>query len=972
MTRSIRALTVVAALLAGLSMNSTGFGKTVGLWTVSPRYATAAITNTLSAAGWTVVTLGNADLDEGAKLAGLDVIFMPGGWDVYGLAGFKARRNLVRFVAGGKGLLDSAVVTSRRPLFPQVGISDGYGNGQAFSPVGENDLAKAMGAAYPLSDPVYLKAKPGPAGEVFAATNQTPVGLCGPAYGGRYVLFGGSFCRMDAGKPSLPAPKLLLACLEWLASAPPRSASETEANRAMADLDFLRQEKKSDWTRNESLWNGSISRVPEMHLRLRRVLEKRMFALGELNRVLSGETQARGRALTNELQQAMNRLDARYREVRAETDARIEKLEAAELTADQPVLSREAVSEQMLPQAQMDDLTARFDKAIAELRGALPVMPAIMPGTVEERLRNDPLMAPYYTGAIIPTPQQVEYRDEFVPMGHVAIVVGKDVENPGPLVDVLVERIVRYGGQAAVVRSPGVAHTAVVSLGDTKEARSVHGLPAVPQRDEGYILHAAKNGDKPLFVLKGHDRLGTLWSIASLMQMIHWKDGRTLARAVSVADYPRLKKRGLILTGSDFFHPARNRNGTILSHPNTELRLRQNRLLMLVGKFNEPCYQKLIEADCYSRDWKHPDLMPPDAHIEEDLAAMGRNLTPLGISWWAGIRPHAAGASSPDELAHKLSADEASVRALTYYARQAEQAGGHLAILLDDIRFPITPYDQERLGTAREVDTFVVTSVLARVKKDYPKARLLVCPPFYWGPGGSGWRSYGEDREEYLRMIGDRWPLEVDVFWSGRQVNATTLATREHYEWWSGLTKRKPYRWQNCAAYWCHLARRHYPTDPLDSLWQNDWDGQFDVLGWYGFNGGDIPRYCVTDTLSGDFQWNPEAYGKEKKASALRSIRETAEKFIGAGSWPLLVAVTTPLSAFDEFYTGETRDPAKRRAIDQAAARAYDTLNARRNETMAALKALEARYPAGLKHWSALESFAGWANGVDRFKPGKP
>ena len=73
---------------------------------------------------------------------------------------------------------------------------------------------------------------------------------------------------------------------------------------------------------------------------------------------------------------------------------------------------------------------------------------ASAPTAIEEKFRNDPLMMPYYTGHILPTPQKVEYRDEFLPLGNVAIVVGKDVVNPDPLVGVLMDRIVRYGGKA--------------------------------------------------------------------------------------------------------------------------------------------------------------------------------------------------------------------------------------------------------------------------------------------------------------------------------------------------------------------------------------------------------------------------------------------------------------------------------------------------------------------------------------------
>lgn len=993
------------------------WGKTVGLWKVAPVYVTEPITKVLDEGGWRVVTVGNKELADGAVLAEIDVLFLPGGWDAYWFAGFKARRNLVKFVAGGKGLLVSAVRTATRPLLPQVGMTDGYVSGLLVSASGENELAKTIDKPFSSGESSFLRVKAGPAGRVFAVSDKDPVGVYGEAYGGRYVLFGASFCRMEAekGKELLEgtAQQLLLACLNWAASAPDRSAAERSRLQAEADLDFLRTERRCDLTRNEDAWVGNLSLVPEIHRRLSLLLEKRQFALGDLTRSLEGEPLARCKTLSDEVHQTVDRLASRYKDVRADIDAQIAKMDFDQLAEENPfvdaakVLKRietapaptaaeksaiialvnrcssdappldaprsvalylhgREIAERILPEDQLRELAARWDKAIAEFRAA--VRRPGTPATVAERLRTDPLMAPYYTGRIVPTPQRAEYRDELIPMGNVALVVGKDVENPDPIIEVLTDRITRYGGRAARVAAPGADHTAVVSLGDTELVRQANGLPAVPDEDQGYVLCCTSVSAKPLIVLKGHDRLGLVWAAASLLQLIHWRDDRTMARAATVVDYPILKRRGLILTGHDFFHPATDRSGRILSYPDTELLLRQNQLLMLTAKVNEPCYQELIVADCYSRDWKHPDLMPADAHIEEDLAALGKNLTPLGITWWAGIRPHAAGDSSPEELSHKLCADEESVQGLLYFARKTEEAGGHLSIILDDIRFPITVYDKERLGTAREVDTWVITKVLARLKEEYPGARLLVCPPFYWGPVGRGWQTYGEDRDAYLRMIGERWPPEVEVFWTGRQVNGATLAIKEHFDWWMSLTKRKPYFWQNSVAYWCHVYRRHYPTDPLHSLWQSYWDGQFDVLGWYGFNGGDIARYCVTDTICADFQWNPQAYVKDKHESARRSAREAAEKFVGTDSWPLLEKVTEPLSYFDRYFVDDPRDQKGQTALDQKAAANYDVLEAKRAEAQAALKELKDKFPASVKAWTALEGFVAVANYADTIK----
>jgi len=1014
MINKMNSAKIIFLILGLMLMGVAGWSKTAGVWKVAPLCTADAMVKTLEEAGWRVITIGNTNVADGAVLADLDVLILSGGWDAYRLAGFKARRNLMKFVAGGKGLLDGYVRNDEWPLFPQIGITSDYGEGKFVNACGTNGLAKIIEEQFPLGNKNYLRVKAGLVGTRFAVIGDDSVGVYGGVYGGRYVLFGGDFNSMEVKKKDLlggPAQQLFLACMDWLAAAPVLAAAERDRQQALADLDFLRMEKLHDWTLDKS-WECRFGLVPETRSQLAMPLERRLYALQQLSPALSGENLVRCQSLTNEIQQVLAGLEVRYKKALKDVDVRIRKMEPAQLLEDNPFvdvagvlkkvesvpgkteaekaemialvkrcasenppdapqcgvlyLHGSVIAEQLLPAEQFRELTERSDKVIAELKLVAKPSGASKFLTVAERLRNDPLMMPYYNGTILPTPQKAEYREEFIPMTKVAIVVGNDVVEPAVLVELLTDRITRYGGQAEVVTAPGAEHTAVISLGDTDLAKQAQAVPAVPEKAEGYIVHCTRVADKPLIILKGRDRLGMTWSIASLMQLIHWREGQTLARAATVVDYPVLSRRGVILEGSGFFHPARDRKGNIIGYPDTDLLLKQNRLFLLVCKINEPFYNSMTVADCYDHYWKHPDKLPVDAHVPEDLEAMGQNLSPLGITWWGGISPHGAGDSSPDELSRKVTGDEESVNGLLYFGRLMEKSGGHLSIILDDIRFPLSPYDQEHYGTGRLADTWYITRVMAQLKKEFPKARLLVCPPFYWGPVGRN--PYNEDRDEYLNTIGEEWSRDIEVFWTGRQVNAATLATKEYFDWWMGLTKRKPYFWQNCVPFWCHMYRRHFPTDALNSLWQENWDGLFEVLGWYGFNGSSIGRMCVTDAISADFQWNPQAYGKDKELSAERSVRESAEKFIGQGAWPLLLKVTTPLAYFDDFYCDDPKNVKEQDRLNKKAARTYDLMEAKQSEVKSAFKVLREHYPAAVQHWSELGGFIGVANMADHIK----
>jgi hypothetical protein len=133
----------LAILILFVTARTTWSG-TLGLWKESPIYVSDGMLKTLEQAGWKTVIIERADLVDGAKLNDLDVIFLPGGWNAYAFAGFKARRNLVRFVASGKGLFTGYARTANRPLFPMVGAAAHLVRASVITAEGESDLAKVI------------------------------------------------------------------------------------------------------------------------------------------------------------------------------------------------------------------------------------------------------------------------------------------------------------------------------------------------------------------------------------------------------------------------------------------------------------------------------------------------------------------------------------------------------------------------------------------------------------------------------------------------------------------------------------------------------------------------------------------------------------------------------------------------------------------------------------------------------------
>ena len=366
-------LTLLATLLV-LMMGDVAWGRTVGLWKDARSYITDGMLATLREGGWQTVILERKDLSDGGGLADLDVVFLPGGWNAYYFANFAARRNLVRFVAGGKGILAGAfrsgyVRTANRPLFPQVGATHNRVNGPWISAFGDSDLAKAIDQPFCPGGWDHLVVKVGPLGKVFAVNGSDPVGVYGDVYGGRYLIFG-AFIGMDAKtEPMQGTPRrAFLKMIEWLAATPKLPDADRASHQAQADLDFLRRERLWDWTLNERGPDRGIGVIPSVHNRLATSLESRQYLLQYMSRFLSGNKRAAARSGSEALRREVELLNANMSKAVAEAVARIGRLGVDELLADKPADAEAAIRQTLCPAARLAEIKKRADTAINELR----------------------------------------------------------------------------------------------------------------------------------------------------------------------------------------------------------------------------------------------------------------------------------------------------------------------------------------------------------------------------------------------------------------------------------------------------------------------------------------------------------------------------------------------------------------------------------------------------------------------------
>ena len=327
----------VVVMLSVTVLAEVGLAKTVGIWKDRKSGYGDGMLTTLQEAGWQTVILQGKDLTDGAKLADLDVVFLPGGHNVYAFPGFEGSRNLIKFVAGGKGILAGAfrsgyARTSNRPLFPQVGAAYNKANSVHVRGVGDGELAKAIDQPFCPGGWDHVAVKVGPIGKVFAVSDVNPVGVYAEVYGGRYVIFGAYIgCEARTEPMQGTARRVLLAMLDWLAAAPKLSDAEKAKHQAQAYLEFLRRERLYDWTLNERGPDRGPGIIPAIRNRLAVPLQSRQYTLDYMAQYLSGGKLAQCKSEATALRKAAEKLDRRSDEEIEEFEKKSKRMSLKEL-----------------------------------------------------------------------------------------------------------------------------------------------------------------------------------------------------------------------------------------------------------------------------------------------------------------------------------------------------------------------------------------------------------------------------------------------------------------------------------------------------------------------------------------------------------------------------------------------------------------------------------------------------------------
>ena len=349
----------------------TAEAKTVGIWMDRKSGNVTGATNSLAKAGWSVVLI-RGGLEKPETYASLDVLYLPGGWGIYFFPNDKARRQIVRFAASGKGVLAGGfrsgyVRTANRPMFPEIGMAHNRVNGPWISATGDAPFAKAFGGkTLSFGGHDHLVLKGGEWGRPFAMSAEDPCGFYGDYRLGRVIAFGGGFFYTLDDITHDDMERILIAMVEWLAAAPKPTPEAAAKAADEAERTLIRRELLWDWTGEDRGPDRQPGFVPAERDRVTSAPDALRFKLAHFAKFLSPADAAKCRAAAAAVKAMTDATRSLAAQIRDDAERRLAAMDLAALGSGKVPLDRKAIAEQL-------KATVSAEK-VAEAKGLLDEM----------------------------------------------------------------------------------------------------------------------------------------------------------------------------------------------------------------------------------------------------------------------------------------------------------------------------------------------------------------------------------------------------------------------------------------------------------------------------------------------------------------------------------------------------------------------------------------------------------------------
>lgn len=468
--------------------------------------------------------------------------------------------------------------------------------------------------------------------------------------------------------------------------------------------------------------------------------------------------------------------------------------------------------------------------------------------------------APFYSGAVLPTPRQVRYE-----AGALVLADGPGGAWRGRLVypregnvRELMERLVGrrtapYLAQFARLAPASLrADVPVVRFAFTTAAEATglasrYGLPdtwrSLPP--QGYVLTVRPEGALCL----APDNPGLVNGLASLLQLLRVDEGRLVVSCATLTDWPTFRLRYT-----------------------SEYYLANQEFLdwMMLYKLNgfAACYPGMRWSGL--TEGQRPAL----AAIGDYVSRYGTAsfLVELHIGGRGGERPVDCG--DPQDVETLLN----TIRETMRLARPQ-----HVMICYDDVAPELQPQEQGRFERPALAHGAVMEVVYRAVKALDARTVVSFCSPYYQGRGHRRWREDNPRRPEALQYLADlrTWPNhDIRIVWTGPVTESKVIVPEDIADYRERVgAGRQLFYWDNTWHYHQPLRNFHarYPAGFVKDC--------ADATAYVNIN-GIRPLGRFFSVTANDYYWNPEAF------DSVRSRQQAVAQVMGAAAVP----------AAEEFY----------------------------------------------------------------------
>lgn len=454
---------------------------------------------------------------------------------------------------------------------------------------------------------------------------------------------------------------------------------------------------------------------------------------------------------------------------------------------------------------------------------------------------------PFYSGQVVPAPREAVYRDETVvlydgPKGY--RLCEPMVEYFGPARDLLLRlferRMEAYTNQFDKDwRTPDSTQSLPILFALAGDANAKYLLDryelhdaADSLRPQGYLLEIG-----PLGILcAGKDNQGLVNGLASLLQLIHVKDGRLVVRCAGLVDWPTFTTRYTAeysLGGADFFE------------------------WMVWYKLNG-------FASCYpAMRWQGLS----DGH-KKAMRVIKETKTRYGTMDYM-VQFHVGGRRN--EPVDCGDAEDIGLLLKTIAETLELSDADHIMLCYDDVWPRLQPKEKGTFERPAQAHGSLVDKVYRHVQALRPGTIVSFCTAYYQGGQHRKWRPDSTIREEGLQYLKDtrQWNPNVRLVWTG-PVTESRVIKPEDINWY-----RKQIGTERPLFYWDNTWHYHQPLRNFHSQYPDGFVYECaDKTGYVNINGTKAIGEFFSATAA-DYYWNSEGFDPK------RSRKNVVAQFMG-------------------------------------------------------------------------------------------